>query len=129
MCYKHNIIKERFDLRITTENGTTKGEFELDHNANYLLGIGITSDQEEQMFYRGSQKIQINDKELFPENFETKLLMCGLNVPPDQRMITVGEIETGNGKLEIWYKDSPSAHQEFEPYRVTIYTFSLVNKP
>ncbi|MBI1836444.1 MAG: hypothetical protein HYR91_04175 [Flavobacteriia bacterium] len=126
MSYKHNLIKERFDVQITAENQTFKQEFELDKNANYLIGIALTSSRDDLMFYRGSQKILLNDMELFPEGFESKLLMSGLNVAPDNRLITLGELGTGNGKIEIAYTDKAHELIKFVPYRVTIYTFSVI---
>ena len=43
-------------------------------------------------------------------------------------MITVGKIETGNGRIEVWFKDQDHTNAKFTPYRVTFYTFSLVDK-
>jgi hypothetical protein len=125
--YKHNTLKERFDIKVTKENEVVKGTFELDKNANYVKGILITSDRDELLFYRGTQKIQLNDRELFPEDFESRLLMAGLNVAPDERAITLGDIESGNGRLEVWYKDADHANTQFLPYRVSIYIFSVVD--
>ena len=126
--YKHHIIKERFDLDITQEEGTFKGEFELDKNAKYVKGVLITSDDDLSLYYRGTQKITINDKELFPEGFESKLLMSGINVAPDSRAISVGKIPVGNGKVEIWYKDNLRAGSSFSAYRISLYVFSIVDK-
>jgi len=128
MSYKHNIIKERFDLKVIEPNQVFKAEFELDKNANFVIGIGITSDRDDLLFYRGTQKIQLNDKELFPENFESRLLMSGINVSPNNRMIKIGDIESGNGRLEIWFKDQDHSNARFTPYRVTFYTYSIVEK-
>lgn len=125
--YKHNIIKERFDIKIDKAKETIKEQFELDKNANYVLGIVITSDRDELLFYRGSQRISLNDKELFPEEFESRLLMAGLNVAPDERAITIGNIESGNGRLEVWFTDSDHSNTKFIPYRVSIYTFSVTD--
>ena len=124
MSYKHNIIKERFDLNVTSAGEVVKKQWELDHNAEILLGVAITSDHENQLYYRGSQKMQINDQELFPENFESKLLMTGLNVSPNDRMVKVGRIESGNGLVEVWFKDTNHPSTKFQPYRVTFYFFS-----
>ena len=124
MSYKHNIIKERFDLQITTANETKKGEFELDKNADVLYGVAVTSDKEDALYYRGSQKMQINDQELFPEDFESKLLMTGLSVSPNNRMVKVGFIQTGNGMVEVWFKDTNHPAVAFSAYRVTFYFFS-----
>lgn len=125
MNYKHQLIKERFDIAIINPDSTVKGDFELDKHAQFLVGIAITSDREDLLFYRGSQRIQFNEKELFPENFESKLLMAGINVAPDNRMVSLENVPCGNGKLEVYYKDSTHPLSTFSPYRVTIYTFSI----
>lgn len=126
MSYKHEIIKERFDLKVETPNSTVKAEFELDKHAHFVQGILITSDRDELLFYRGSQKIQLNDSELFPEHFESRLLMAGLNVAPDDRPISLGNIPTGNGRLEITYTDKAHLNTTFTPYRISFYTFSVI---
>ena len=126
MNFKHNLIKERFDINVTSSGSVFKGEFELDKNANYLIGIAITSDHDDLLFYRGSQKILLNDMELFPEDFESRLLLSGLNVAPDERMITLGTLPTGNGKLDIAFKDFENPETTFTPYRVSFYAFSIV---
>jgi hypothetical protein len=123
--YKH-LIKERFDVDITTANQSFRAEFELDKNAQFLYGIALTSDRDDLLFYRGSQKIQLNDVELFPEGFESKLLISGLNVPPNERIVLLGNIPTGNGKIDFLYKDTPHPSVSFTPHRVTLYAFSLV---
>ncbi len=126
MSYKHNIIKERFDMQIANQNQVVKKQFELDKNADLLFGVAITSDKEEHLYYRGSQKMQVNDQELFPEDFESKLLMTGLGVSPNERMVKVGLVESGNGLVEIWFKDEDHPAVKFVPYRVTFYFFSKV---
>ncbi len=124
MSYKNNIIKERFDLKITAATQVFKGDFELDKNADTVLGIAMTSDRDDLLYHRGSQKIQLNDQELFPEDYESKLLMTGLNVSPNERMILIGDAPSGNGKVEVWFKDTDSPSAVFAPYRVTLYVFS-----
>ncbi len=126
MSYKHNIIKERLDIQIDEANKVKKAEFLLDSNADFLYGIAITSEKEDNLYYRGSQKIQLNDQELFPEDFESKLLMAGLAVSPNDRMVKTGLVKRGNGKIEIWFKDSDHSSLPFSPYRVTYYFFSKV---
>jgi hypothetical protein len=122
---KQHILKERFDFKVEQEGQNIKKEFDLDSNASYLIGIVLVSDFDELLYYRGSQRILINDKTLFPEGYESRLLMSGLNVSPNDRMVEVGEIETGNGKLEISYQDTPHTNTNFQPYRVSIYAYAL----
>lgn len=125
MSFKQHIIKERFDLQITSADQNFKAEFTLDKSAQYLLGISVTSDRDDLLFYRGSNRIYLNEKELFPDGFESKLLMAGLNVAPDHRMITLGELPTGNGILDVNFKDTSDSISSFVPYRVTYYTYSV----
>ena len=126
MNYKHDIIKERFDIQIDTPNDIKKVEWELDPNAEIMFGITVTSDQEEQLYYRGSQKIRLNDQELFPEDFESKLLMSGLSVSPNHRMVKIGDVKSGNNRVEVWFKDQDHPNLKFSPYKVSFYLFSKV---
>lgn len=128
MNYKHNIIKERFDIKIKEAGQGYKGEFELDKNACIITAIALTSDRDDLLFYRGTQKIQLNDQELFPEDFESKLLMSGLNVAPNQRAVSIGDLPAGNGKLDVYYTDTDHVAASFTPYRVTIYVFSKIDQ-
>jgi hypothetical protein len=126
MSYKNDIIKERFDIEVSAANQVFKGEFELDKNAGNLFGLVVTGDDEFSLFYRGSQKILVNDTELFPEDFESKLLMTSLAVSPNDRMIRVGCVPVGNGRVDVWYKDTDHPLKPFAPYRVSLYFFSKV---
>jgi len=113
---------------IDRPKATIKGEFELDRNASFLYGVAITSDNDELLYYRGSQKIQLNDQELFPDSFESKMLLSSLSVPPNQRMAKVGMVKKGNGRVDIWFTDQDHALTSFTPYRVSFYFFSKVQK-
>jgi hypothetical protein len=53
--------------------------------------------------------------------------MAGLNVAPDERAISIGNVETGNGRLEVLFKDQNHSNTRFTPYRVSIYTFSVLD--
>ena len=87
----------------------------------FVKGILFTSDKDDLLYYRGSQKVEINKQEIFPENYESKLLMTGINVSPNQRYYDVGDVPVGNGSVKLEYKDTPDGRTAFEPYRITIY--------
>ena len=114
-------IKKRFDLNVPTANTMHSGNFELDKNITKIVGLTITSDREELMYYRGTQRIEINREEIFPEGYESKLLMSGINVSPNQRYYDLGGIEPGNSKIKMEYRDNPSTLAAFAAYRVTLY--------
>ncbi len=115
------IIKKRFDLQITAANQIKSDSFELDKTILSIKGILITSDRDDLLYYRGTQKIEINKEEIFPENYESKLLMSGINVAPRSRYYDLGGITPGNGIIKVDYKDSNNDLSFFTPYRVSIY--------
>lgn len=114
-------IRPRFNIKITEEDKTFSEKFELDKNVKSITGIVITSDREDLLFHRGTQKIVINGKELFSDDYESKLLMMSLNVPADSRYKSLKNVEPGNGLINFSYVDSRHPKAEFEPYRVSLY--------
>jgi hypothetical protein len=73
-------IKKRYDIDILAANDLFSKTFELDKNVEKVHGMLFTSDRDDLMYYRGSGKVELNSDEIFPEGYETKLLMSGLNV-------------------------------------------------
>ncbi len=124
MSYKNNSIKERFDLFITAAGETVKTTVDLDKNASVVTGIAITSNDENLLHARGTQGIRINDTEVLPENYESKLIMTGLNVSPNARMIDLSDFPAGNRRVEIQFTDVENAAVGFSPYRVSFYFYS-----
>ena len=114
-------IKKRFDLDVTEANTIHSKTFELDKNITTINGLLMTSNRDDMLYYRGSQKIEINRDEIFPEGYESKLLMTGINVSPNERYYNVGGKAPGNGKLTLAYKDTDYQGLNFEQYRVSIY--------
>jgi YbbR domain-containing protein len=113
--------KKRFDIKIVQANSTVRDTFELDKNIVKVNGVLVTSDKDDLLYYRGTQKIEINKEEFFPDNYESKLLMSGINVSPKQRYYDLGGASTGNGRVQITYKDLDDGRTVFSPYRVSLY--------
>lgn len=116
-----NIIKKRYDLQVSSPERIFSQTFELDKNIISIKGILLTSNKDDLLYYRGSQRIEINKFELFPENYESKLLMSGINLSPSLRYYDLGTVPVGNGQLKVEFKDSLDSRTFFEPYRVTVY--------
>ncbi len=114
-------VKKRFDIDVTGANAIHSKTFELDKNVEKVHGILFTSNRDDLTYYRGSAKVELNSEEIFPEDYETKLLMSGLNVSPNDRYYNLGGIKPGNFKLKIDYKDTTDARLAFANYRVSIY--------
>ncbi|MGZ4065027.1 MAG: hypothetical protein ACXVP0_18765, partial [Bacteroidia bacterium] len=81
----------------------------------------LTSDKDDLLYYRGSQKIEINKEEYFPDGYESKLLMSGINVSPKQRYYDLGGVNPGNGSVKITYLDTEDGRTSFTSYRVSLY--------
>ena len=114
-------IKKRYDIEVTTANTLHSKTFELDKTVEKVHGILFASDRDDLMYYRGSNNVEINSDEIFPEGYESKLLMSGLNVSPNDRFYNLGGAPPGNFKVKVEYKDTPDARLQFVPYRVSIY--------
>ena len=114
-------IKKRYDIDVTGANAIHSKTFELDKNVEKVHGILFASDRDDLMYYRGSNKVEINSDEIFPEGYETKLLMSGLNVSPNDRFYNLGGVVPGNFKVKVEYKDTPDSRLAFVPYRISIY--------
>lgn len=114
-------VKKRFDIQITAASQSLSKTFELDKNIKVVKGILISSDKDDLLYYRGSQKIEINKEEYFPDGYESKLLMTGLNVSPNQRYYDLGNVNPGNGSVKIAFVDTPDGRTVFAAYRVSLY--------
>ena len=114
-------IKKRYDIDVTSANDLHTKTFELDKTVEKIHGVLFSSDRDDLMYYRGSGKIEINSEEIFPEGYETKLLMSGLNVSPNDRYYNLGGVPPGNFKVKVEYRDMPDTRLLFTPYRVSIY--------
>ena len=114
-------VKKRFDIDVTQANTTVTKTFELDKNITGIHGLLFTSDRDDLMYYRGSQKVEINREEIFPENYESKLLMTGLNVSPNERYYKMNGMAPGNCKVKVDFKDTNDDRLPFAAYRVSLY--------
>lgn len=115
------IVKKRFDITVTEALQTISQTFELDKNITHIKGILITSDKEDLIYYRGSQRIEVNKGEIVPENYESKLLMSGINLSPNHRYYEVGDMPAGNGQVRVFFTDREDNRMPFEIYRVSLY--------
>jgi hypothetical protein len=117
----NKIVKKRFDIDITSSNQTLSKTFDLDKDITSIKGVLITSDRDDLLYYRGSQRIEISKEEFFPENYESKLLMSGISVSPRERYYDLGNVNPGNRSIRVDYKDLQHALAPFTPYRVSYY--------
>lgn len=117
----NKVIEKIFSFSVTTAEVPVSKKFDLDKNVKIVRGILLSSDQPNLLFYRGTQRIEISGDEIFPEDYESKILMSGLSVPPDQKFRTLGDgVAAGNGEVKIQFKDVANANAVFASYQVNI---------
>jgi hypothetical protein len=114
-------VKKRFDLQVTVANGTVTKSFELDKSIVCIRGLLFTSNKDDLLYFRGSQRVEINSQEFFPEDYESKLLLSGINVRPNSRYYSLGRVHPGNGIVKVEFKDTDDGRTTFSEYRVTLY--------
>lgn len=116
------LIDKVFSFLVEADGARVSKKFDLDKNIKLVRGILLSSDKPNFLFYRGSQRIEISGDEIFPEDFESKILMSGLAVPPDQKYRSLGDgVVSGNGEFKIQYKDTNNPNAPFsDPYKVII---------
>lgn len=121
-------VKKRFDIAVTGPNQVFSKTFELDKQITLVKGLLLTSDKDDLLYFRGSQKIEINKQEYFPEHYESKLLQSGINVSPNARYFDLGNVPAGNGAVKVDYQDADDGRSQFIPYRVSVYLDCIIEE-
>ncbi len=114
-------VYRQYSFTVEASNQSISQKFSLDKNITMVKSLLLSSDNPGMLYYRGSQRLELNGEELFPDGFESKQLMSGIAVSPKERFIELGEgMEPGNGELKITYKDTNTSLIAFAGYNVRI---------
>ena len=95
--------------------------WELPKKTKLVKGIQLTSDLPDRLYYRGAQRVEIGGDEIFPEGFESRILMSSLSVPPRERFFNLGEVPPGDLSVKVRFQDK--AHDRARignGYRVSV---------
>lgn len=114
------LIYKSYSFLVSNADTSYKQTFDLDKNIRLVTGLLMSASDPRGLFFRGSQRIEIDGKELFPEGYESKLLMSGISVPPNQRFFDIGDVPSGNAEVKIQYRDENNDNAGFAPYKVTL---------
>jgi hypothetical protein len=120
-------VRKRFDIQITTANSSTTEIFEMEKSIVAYKGMLFTSNMDDMLYFRGSQRVEINKDEIFPDGYETKLLMSGINVTPNARYYNLENMKPGNGQVKVEFVDTDDGRTVFQPYRVSLYLDCLMD--
>ena len=115
------LVDKFFTFAVDVGNSSYDKKFTLDKQVKVVHGLLLSSDKPQMLFYRGVQRIEISGDELFPEGYESKLLMSGISVPPNEKFRSLGNgVLAGNGEIKIRYEDVENVSASFEEYKVVI---------
>lgn len=118
---EQRLVDKIFSFTVETAATPVNKKFDLDKNVKLVHGILLSSDKPNLLFYRGSQRIEISGDEIFPEDFESKILMSGMGVAPDQKYRSLGNgVVAGNGEVKIQYVDTHNPNADFTTYKVMV---------
>ncbi|WP_062055993.1 hypothetical protein [Aquimarina longa] len=95
---------------------------ELPKHTKLIKGLQLLSDYPNKLYYRGSQRIEIGGEEIFPDDFQSKLLMASLSVAPRERFFDLGAVLPGDLSVKVRFQDTEHRNADFEQG----YTVSLV---
>lgn len=121
MAMEKRLIDKVYSFQVDSANSPYNKKFVLDKNVKLVHGIMLSSDRPDLLFYRGTQRVEISGDEIFPEEFESKMLMSGLGVAPNNKYRTLGNgVIAGNGEVKVQYKDGHNPYATFDLYKVII---------
>ena len=111
-----------FSFKVDQVNSSVNPQgWELPKQTKAVKGIQISADYPDKLYYRGSQRIEIGGEELFPDDFDSRLLMSSLAVAPRERFFDLGDILPGDLSVKVRYKDEEHGKAPFVGgYKVTI---------
>lgn len=81
--------------------------FDLPSEAKKVTGIRLDSPEETLLSNRGSVRVEISNREIFPEGFPAKFIIFGSEVGASERMYVLDEVVSAN-KIKLRYQDKPS---------------------
>ncbi|KAA1244523.1 hypothetical protein [Aquimarina sp. RZ0] len=111
-----------FSFKMEKQNGLlTVDNFELPKHTQLVKGIQLISDYPDRLYYRGKQRIEIGGEELFPDSFESKILMSSLSVAPRERFFELGDVLPGDLSVKLRFEDKDHSNAPFgQGYKVTL---------
>ena len=112
---KYQIIK----VQVSKAGAIKKFYADTDKQYKRITGIFLSLPYEESLF--GSTfSLKVADKEIFPEDFEVKMLSCGNQVSPNDRFYESIDEEANGSRIEGKYTDGANEDAEY-PYEMNIY--------
>lgn len=126
------IFFQNVRLNITADNTTYDNtntdilkNLKFSKRASKVLGLAVMSKQLAQLDLRGTFKMDISGKEIFPDNTDTKLFTTNASVPVEGKFFMFKEpLPVGNSEITLEYKSTNNILLVFAAHDVQ-FTFML----
>jgi hypothetical protein len=112
---KYQIIK----VNVPSQGAVVNINVNSDKLYKRITGIAITTPYSTFLLNMSSLSLQVNDKEIFPDDFEIRLLTFSEAVPVNERFYQLDEPADGS-TIKGKFKDSNYSNNTF-PYTVNLY--------
>ena len=112
---KYQIIK----VTVPNEGAMVNINVNSDKLYKKITGMTITTPSNAPNLNMSTLSLQVNDKEIFPDDFEIRLLTCDQSVPVNERFYVLDEIADGS-TVKGKFKDGNVGGITF-PYTVNLY--------
>ncbi len=111
-----------FSFRVSEANRLiTVDNLELPKHTKMVKGLQLISDYPDKLYYRGSQRIEIGGEELFPDGFDSKILVSSVSVAPRERFFDLGDVLPGDLSVKVRFEDKEHPNAAFgEGYSVSL---------
>jgi len=116
------------DVQVTAANQKFTEQIELEKTVLSIRGLALSSIRNDLMYFRGSQRVEINRDEIFPEGYQSQMLMTGTNVPLNDKYYKTGDMKPGNGIIKMDYQDTDDGRTVFTPYSVRLNIECLIDE-
>lgn len=111
---KYQIIK----VKVSEKSQMIKFSADTDKKFKRVKGLFVSLPSNEALF-ESTLELKIADVEIFPEDFEVKLLTCGDQIAPNDRFYTKLDEEALGSRLEGRFKDGGTSRTY--PFTALIY--------
>ena len=111
---KYQLLK----IKVASAKENIKFSSDTDKKYKKLTGLFASLPTNDALF-ASTLELKVANEEIFPEDFEIKLLTCGENVSPNERFYKKLECEAQGSRIEGRYVDGGNARTY--PYVAIIY--------
>lgn len=106
-------------LQIANAGEMKSIQYEVDNDIKRIIAVQVIASRPDLAWYRGSFRVDLDNKELFPDDTPAKLFMAGNECAPHNRF-TVVDRNAGSGNIKLRYQDTNHASTTFATYTVSL---------